>query len=42
MTTATIEAEVLELENRFWQAIKDENIDEITSLSDDHRPSRGA
>ena len=35
MTTATIEAEVLELEKRFWQAIKDENIEEITSLTDD-------
>lgn len=35
MTTATIEAEVLELEGRFWQAIKDENIEEIKSLTDD-------
>ena len=35
MTTATIEAEVLELENRFWQAIKDQNIEEIKSLTED-------
>ena len=35
MTTATIEAEVLELENRFWQAIKDQHIEEIKSLTED-------
>ena len=35
MTTNTIEQELLELENQFWQAIKDKNADAVVRLSDD-------
>jgi|SRR5882724_7673081 len=34
MTTQTIEAELLELENRFWQAIKDKDVDAAVPLTD--------
>jgi limonene-1,2-epoxide hydrolase len=34
MTTQTIEAELLELEKRFWQALKDKDVDAATRLTD--------
>lgn len=33
-TTQTIEQELLDLENRFWQAIKDKNVDAALELTD--------
>lgn len=35
MATTTIEAELLDLENRYWQAIKDQDVDAAMSLTDD-------
>jgi hypothetical protein len=35
MTTQTIEAELLELENRFWQAMKDQDTDTMVELTDE-------
>lgn len=35
MTTQTIEAELLELERRFWQAMKDQDVDTAVALTDD-------
>jgi uncharacterized protein (TIGR02246 family) len=35
MTTNTVEAELLELEQRFWQAIKDQDGDAATRLADE-------
>lgn len=35
MTTQTIEAEVLELENRYWQALKDQDAGTAAALTDD-------
>jgi ketosteroid isomerase-like protein len=35
MTTQTIEAEVMELENRFWQAMKDHDVDTMVELTDE-------
>ncbi|MFL5495674.1 MAG: nuclear transport factor 2 family protein [Gemmatimonadales bacterium] len=34
MATQTIEAELLDLEKRFWQAIKDRNVDAAVTLTD--------
>jgi limonene-1,2-epoxide hydrolase len=34
MTTQTIEAELLDLEKRFWQALKDKDVDAATRLTD--------
>jgi ketosteroid isomerase-like protein len=34
MTTQTIEAELLELEKRFWQALKDNDVDTAARLTD--------
>ena len=34
MTSHAIERELLELENQFWQAIKDKNADAVVRLSD--------
>jgi hypothetical protein len=35
MTTQTIEAELLELEHRFWQAMKDQDTDVMAELTDE-------
>ena len=35
MTTQTIEAELLELEKRYWQALKDQDVDSAMALTDD-------
>jgi hypothetical protein len=35
MTTATIESELLDLEKRYWQAIKDKDVDAALRLTDD-------
>jgi hypothetical protein len=35
MGTKTIEAELLELEKRYWQALKDGDVDTATRLTDD-------
>jgi ketosteroid isomerase-like protein len=35
MATKTIEAEVLELEKRYWQALKDQDVDTAMRLTDD-------
>jgi uncharacterized protein (TIGR02246 family) len=35
MGTQTIEAEVLDLEKRYWQAIKDQDVDAAMRLTDD-------
>jgi ketosteroid isomerase-like protein len=34
MTTQTVEAELLELEKRFWQALKDKDVNTAMSLTD--------
>ncbi len=34
MTTTTIEKELVELENQFWQAIKDQDVDTAMRLTD--------
>lgn len=34
MPTMTVEKELLELENQFWQTIKDKNVDAATKLTD--------
>jgi hypothetical protein len=35
MPSTTIEHELLELENQYWQAIKDKDVDAAIRLSDD-------
>lgn len=35
MTTKTVEAELLELEKRYWQAIKDRDVDAAIRLTDE-------
>ena len=35
MTTQTVEQELLELEQEYWQAVKDKNTDGVTRLSDE-------
>jgi hypothetical protein len=35
MATTTIEAELLDLEKRYWQALKDQDVDMALSLTDD-------
>jgi uncharacterized protein (TIGR02246 family) len=35
MATATIEAEVLDLEKRYWQALKDQDVDAAMRLTDE-------
>ncbi len=35
MATKTIEKELIELENRYWQALKDNDIDGVLRLTDD-------
>ncbi len=36
MTTHTIEAELLELEHKFWQAMKNQDADAMVELTDEH------
>jgi uncharacterized protein (TIGR02246 family) len=35
MRTKTVEAELLDLEKRYWQALKDQDVDAATRLTDD-------
>jgi uncharacterized protein (TIGR02246 family) len=35
MATTTIEAELLDLEKRYWQALKDQDVDAVLRLTDD-------